>query len=775
MNNINFIITILAVIIFIVIIIITSIYLTKQTNSTVKPSLLPITNITTTQIPSTPSQSIPTTQIPVNTTHTTTSLIPTTTPITTVIPINTTTPITTVIPINTTTPITTIQNTTTHVTTTTSNNQTQVSNDQTQVFYPPPKYDTESKSIKIELIVNNWKPSYGANLIITNNGKDSITYDIPIPSSELFTITYPLGEINKQKNTITLPSWKSKLSPGETYTHLIGGSIIKREPLLSDFIIYANKYSSSNSYVSPMDKNVIGLPDKYYSKYNINDIIDLNNDPNVKDIIASNTMIFERINRKKLKIIKNGSSGLKIIFNDDSKRLFGVFVNIETFLEKNNILGSVSEDDPKASIDFWSDNSDKQITNKYIPMRYIYLNGGPGGSYENGWGWRTGYSSIEYLIEPEGKRLFRFIENSQRLGIIPCFIYYNIGGSGESYTQDLAHVQDPQFMNHYYKDLKFALDLINKFSPDLPVYMIFEPDFIGYLMQNSSTNNSYILPEFIDASVSSANNYLPPNSPKFNETVQGYVQCVNYMVSKICPQVKFGWQINVWANTYNRTPDTKLPSEVLVKTTDILGTNKGLELIEKETTDIGLYYKNAGILSYGANFFTVDKYGLDFRVASKGYSESFKWNYVHWSNFLFFCKVLSITLNNIPCILWQMPVGYLNNSQKISPYTLKPFKKLRNIEGEGEDSSATFFFGGTFIPDIDSEYNFWATGTSSSGNSIVWKENISEFKNFNIIGALFGAGVGISTTGGGLARDPNVTDDYHLISSIQDYYINHYY
>ena len=91
-----------------------------------------------------------------------------------------------------------------------------------------------------------------------------------------------------------------------------------------------------------------------------------------------------------------------------------------------------------------------------MDIRYIYLNGGPVN------GWRT-WSTVD------GDRLTSYLRESQKLGVIPYFVWYNIPDGGESYDTNTQHIQDPAYMKAYFTDLKFTLETIKNQSSDWPV------------------------------------------------------------------------------------------------------------------------------------------------------------------------------------------------------------------------------------------------------------------------------------------------------------------
>lgn len=522
------------------------------------------------------------------------------------------------------------------------------------------------------------------------------------------------------------------------------------------------------------ERAVEGLSDsQVYIRCDVGAVLSFDTDTNVKHCFFNNMNIVKRNGPTSFKVTKDGSGCLKIVFHDDTIRLVGVYSG-DFQNTKQLTIGSVSEDDPLTSISFWSSFGDSKSTSKYCQVRYIYLNGGP---FE--YGWRMNYTSKEWNTEPLGKRCYTFIRNSHRLGMIPCFVYYNIPDNGESYITNLEHIQSKDYMTAYYDDLMCMLNIIKREGAGLPVYIVFEPDFLGYLMQNSGKgmySDYFKLPKEIKAFVSPvyANGYLDTDvDPLFEDNVEGLVKCVNYLVAKHCKNVKFGWQINVWSSSYS---GKWIPSQSLMRVTDKLGIEEGVEFIKKEAQEIASYYENAGV-TYLSHFISVDKYGLSFRgVDATSLKDAEKslwgWNHDHWMNYLDYCGTLSQTLQ-LPCVLWQIPSAHLNKTLTVSPYTGKTFEDIANVPGAFEDSSITFFFGDTFKPQSH-ELVHWAkderkTGAVSKKDAVLtWKPCINQLKDYNIFMFLSGAGVGMDTHSGGLARP--ITDHLFFIYKLQKHY-----
>lgn len=416
-------------------------------------------------------------------------------------------------------------------------------------------------------------------------------------------------------------------------------------------------------------------------------------------------------------------------------------------------LGSVSEDTP-SNLAFWR-SYENPSQNKQMDIRYIYLNGGP----VNGW---RSWSATD------GDRLVSYLRESQKLGMIPYFVWYNIPDGGESYYTNLQHIQDPAYMKAYFEDLKFALDTINAQAGDWPVGFILEPDFLGYLMQNSGLS-----PDQISAQTSAVyESGLLDRSvdPDFANHVGGLVQAINYSISKVTPSMRFGWQVNLWAS-----PET--PGNGIIRATDSLGWDAGRSAVSNTANAIADYYKSAGILSYGANFVSIDKYGLDAGAqngaAADPAASTWFWNADHWSNYLLFAKTLHEN-TGMPITLWQLPVGRINGTTQSNPYDASgTFADLNNTSQHYEDSAPSYFFGDTFQT-TDSRAAYFGSnqsgdaGVTVNGNTVTWTSHMRDALDAGITTLLFGAGVGDSTSSVG--NPP--TDGYWWITKAQEYLAN---
>ncbi|MFP5259499.1 MAG: hypothetical protein ACLGQH_10800, partial [Acidobacteriota bacterium] len=209
---------------------------------------------------------------------------------------------------------------------------------------------------------------------------------------------------------------------------------------------------------------------------------------------------------------------------------------------------------------------------------------------------------------------------------------------------------------------------------------------------------------------------------------------------------------------------------------DDQGFAAGRATIVAAAREIADYAVAAGILSGEVDFVSIDKYGLDagFSSPANPAASTWFWNNDHWNNYLLFARTLGERAGK-PMLLWQLPVGHINGSSRVSARTGAAFPALDNTTRHYEDSATTFFFGDALTEPSSLRAAYFAQnragdpGLEASGQHIVWSEHLSLLPDHGIIAALFGAGVGDSTDG--LGQPP--TDDWFWIQAVQEYYLAH--
>lgn len=446
--------------------------------------------------------------------------------------------------------------------------------------------------------------------------------------------------------------------------------------------------------------------------------------------------------------LKPGRTGLKITAGSSSYYL-GLRVN------KSNgtipgmpdyvSIASVSED-ISGDLLFWKDIQ-PGAKNKSMDVRYIYINGGPVTGWHN-WG---------------PKRPGQFARESLRHGLIPFFIYYNIPDGDESYQTDLKHIQDPTYMTAYFKDLNIFLDSVENVMKGELYGIILEPDFLGYMQQNAVPNDPLTIKTAVSAtSIASNAGNLATLVTRINKTIQTKRNAGSNLI--------FGWQQNLWS-----TPNFQGPQGICRRTDDN-SFAAGKYYIQWSAREATTYHMKSGVLTAGADFVSIDKYGLD-AMGTNADADPAKvtwfWNNDHWKNYLLYCKTMHETADK-PVILWQLPVGRINQSTFVSAYTGAPYADMSNaVPTKYEDSSTDFFLGDSINTTDPVRTNYFSQNKWNdsklikNGNMISWGQHIKDCKDAGIICVQFGAGVGASTDGVG--NPP--TDNYFWIQKVQNYYL----
>lgn len=448
-------------------------------------------------------------------------------------------------------------------------------------------------------------------------------------------------------------------------------------------------------------------------------------------------------------------------------------------------VGSVSQD-TDADLALWR-NFGAGASNTRVDARYIYLNDGPYNDTFTSWGGNPNNWYGE--TSPHGARAYGYVRESLKLGMIPFFVWYNIDGTGDSFTTDTGNAQNADFMAGYFTDLKRLCDLVKSEAPDETVGIVIEPDFIGYLAQNGVDPTTFAART--DAAYT-VGVLVHGTDPEFPNTITGYVEAVNYLFHKNLPHAYFGWEFALWGHPANgwTTPsgtlglmhltDEPIPNDNSGANATRLGLAAGRPKIYNEAAAETQYYLKCGVASYGASFVSIDKYGLDAGAqagaAANPANSTWFWNQTLWNNYLTFVKAMHDT-SGLPVTLWQLPVGHINTSALANPQG-GTFPDLANNNQHYEDSAPDFFFGDTFVPAAGNRFNYFSDATnngeadpmanlSNNGSSITWGSAMQKAADAGIRVALFGAGVGDSTAGTG--NPPS--DSGWWITAAQHYYL----
>ena len=508
-------------------------------------------------------------------------------------------------------------------------------------------------------------------------------------------------------------------------------------------------------------------------------------------------------------------------------------------------IGTVNSNTEKAT-EFFRGNlkgDPNYRTVKAFDYQYIYLNGGPllvpHQAEDDQKKFLPNYTSITAPIDNppmvnnssawrtsgqgyDGKKLIQSLRESIKLGSIPTVVLYNFmaGVTGAPpYTNvnegsglALANLKNSTFMTEYFKDFKFAMDIIRKYAQGTTVDLIVEPDFLSYLFKNEKLDPKTAILNYNVGEIAVLSGVLPAGvvlATSAGNTLRDFVLALNGAIRHLSTvgsesvNIRFGWKFNLWAAE-------AINNKGISKTTD--ATNEfptfaeGQKYIKDQGVVVADWFSRAGILSMpvlGAtnprpsDFMALDKYGIDggrpIGTTAPGYTDPYTtawyFNADHWNNYLLLAGTIRKTLmEKTPGVtdygirMWQIPVGRINNNVPITgepPFANLPDKMVQvpTDQGSFEDSAVSYFFGQSFTglttnPDADNTKRAEFFNPEGFGNragdplvrkdscgNIVYESHFAAAANWGVEAIDFGAGLPEATNGGGYA-DNTPTDQY---------------
>jgi hypothetical protein len=391
----------------------------------------------------------------------------------------------------------------------------------------------------------------------------------------------------------------------------------------------------------------------------------------------------------------------------------------------------------------------------FLEYGYLYLNGGdPMGEW------------------PE--RVPRLVRGCRRHGMVPVFVLYGMNGGSDSAGALAANLADPAYVAAYFAALEEALAAARAEAGDgAPIGWIIEPDMLGSLQQQVAPahgGDPALVPAATHA-VYDAGVLVHGVDPELPDTLPGFVAAVNHAIRRHGGAGTFlGWQLNLWGAPGGG-------ARGIVHATEELGWDAGRAKLRANAAALADFARRAGIGAAGADFVSIDKYGLDGAGAAGAdpahpADSVWFWNADLWSNYLAFVATLHDELD-LPVVLWQIPVGRINVS-------LHPggFAPLDNTLQRYEDSASTYFFGDRFET-VGARLAYFAGNAaqdpevSVAGGVVTWGAHLDEAAAAGVVVVLFGAGVGASTRGVPQPSGPTPgepTDGGYWITRVAEYY-----
>lgn len=516
--------------------------------------------------------------------------------------------------------------------------------------------------------------------------------------------------------------------------------------------------------------NVEGIPDNQnYGEYNVLECVKLkssrkkikgvytNNDKCIKITADVTKTLFQKKIIYTIQMVKPGSGFIKITFENDKHRIFGIFINDEHHDEKilNNCskggftvyknknyvdkvkLGSLSQN-IKNDTELWSSvDIQGNVKNKNINALYFNL---------------LTHEDIKF------DNIVKCINMCNELGVECKFVYsffHNEKGvSYRNYSMVKKKYEDKQYMVEYLNNFNSFIDIIKKYyHPLLKLSVIFEP----YLLSNIYKYNDVgkLNPKKIFV-----------NYPFGHEKGTNFLTFYKH-INKLCDSSS----INL-VNVFNIEILNKKINKISLKDYSLM---KFIDDIKDDCYLIARFYNF--FINSNHSHIAFDKYHLDGgRDPSK-----WLWNNDEWLCFLYIVKTItdhinqiniSSSIHKVKAILYEMPVGHINNIMDKSLYTNKPYENHTNTNTDYEDTTSLFLFGGCFKPLYSKFYNnLWNdTGLRTDNSIICYKEHVSLCEENNIEYILFGAGCDLSTSHIYSSNTGKVnTDHYYTLSKFSEF------
>lgn len=295
----------------------------------------------------------------------------------------------------------------------------------------------------------------------------------------------------------------------------------------------------------------------------------------------------------------------------------------------------------------------------YVPLGTVTSIGETGNSFIEGMNFQPQTAPVDYLyIYDQGGANYRdanlkgLLQQAATYGMVPSVVYYNIQNVSSASGASTGVVEGPgaafqainnydtngqslytDYMKNYFIKLKESLGVIQQSG--LPVQIIMEPDFLGYMATGIPSQYglpSSFVPDATDKTLNTVRVDQIYDSglltqgvdPDFPNTVKGFVEAVNYAVAKTAQNVRIGWKTNIWA-----VADQQNWSLGIMHITDsqrypwqsqwsgpAASWEEGRNFISAQATGLATFLKNAGTqtwtgISSKQPFIAIDKYGVD--------------------------------------------------------------------------------------------------------------------------------------------------------------------
>ena len=296
----------------------------------------------------------------------------------------------------------------------------------------------------------------------------------------------------------------------------------------------------------------------------------------------------------------------------------------------------------------------------YLPVGTVTTVDSSGDAFLESFNFRTGVAPIDYAyIYDQGGagysdgNLRGLLTQALRHGLVPVVVYYNIQnvltpsgaptgvveGPNAAYqainNYNVAGQQDPNLFTNYMQRYfaKMATDFGTMNTLGVPVQVVMEPDFLGYMAISQPTFQTHtFVPTPTDRSQNTAQVSAMYDQglltrgvdPDFQNNLAGLVHAINYYVGSQLPNVRIGWKTNIWSVADQQNWSLGLLHMTDQSTYPWQGQwtrpaptwAEGRSFIADQGTKLAAFLDKVGVTSLsGAQgrtpFLAIDKYGVD--------------------------------------------------------------------------------------------------------------------------------------------------------------------
>jgi hypothetical protein len=298
---------------------------------------------------------------------------------------------------------------------------------------------------------------------------------------------------------------------------------------------------------------------------------------------------------------------------------------------------------------------------------------------------------------PPGQFALDYMNESAKSGYMPVLTWYQLlqsspASGANEVDKDYNNLNNSSTMKAYFADFKLLMDKAKTFGK--PVIIHIEPDFWGFMqMRNANPNN-------LSASVAGSG-YA--DVAAYPNTVAGFAKALVGLRNKYAPNALLAYHISPWSSSYGD-----------------LGSNHDPNFnVNGAAQQTGNFYKQMG-----ANF-DLMFYDIADRDAAlyQSWGDPNRWwdvnnnTYPNFNRFNQFALAVTTTTGKRG-MLWQVPVGN----------TL--YRSMNNTTHHWQDNRVQYYLGND-------------------------NRHLQDLANSGLIGILFGAGDGNSTTYDDAAKDGN--------------------